>query len=410
VNGNSVGELVEYLDDELEGGVAIGNDYWIKKISSGSASLKSSYRVASLETKIAAVGVTSIDIELWKGETLASAVRMDALGTITGNGKLVWNGNGTGNQTGGGGSTPTTPTSTSYTVTFKDGETTLSTATVEEGEKITKPTDPTKDGFEFVNWYTDSALTTEYDFTSTITGNTTIYAKWQQNLAIGDTFNYSTTINGITLSDWKIFHIDGNKIYIIYEDYLPNAAVSDLLRTTYNLTNGNGTYSIKSTNREDLIDAMKDKDKWSELVTNGKVNGTSTNLSTSSSIWAMGAPELDLWVNSWNASYSSDRLYTNYANPVSGKSYDGWYVGDQENPSTTDINISGKTGYGNTLYFPHQTEVDSCSGYWLASPSAIMSGCVMDVPCGGKVYWAGYNTAGRAFRPVVCLPSNILNQ
>ncbi len=70
--------------------------------------------------------------------------------------------------------------STSYTVTFKDGETTLSTQTVNEGETATKPTDPTKDGFEFVNWYSDSEFTTEYDFASIINGDTTIYAKWTE--------------------------------------------------------------------------------------------------------------------------------------------------------------------------------------------------------------------------------------
>lgn len=74
----------------------------------------------------------------------------------------------------------TPPGATTYTVTFKDGETTLSTATVEEGKTATKPTDPTKDGYEFVNWYSDSELTNLFDFTSTITGNTTIYAKWEE--------------------------------------------------------------------------------------------------------------------------------------------------------------------------------------------------------------------------------------
>ena len=69
--------------------------------------------------------------------------------------------------------------STSYTVTFKDGETTLSTQTVDDGETATRPTNPTKDGFDFVNWYLDSELTTVYDFTSAITGDTTLYAKWE---------------------------------------------------------------------------------------------------------------------------------------------------------------------------------------------------------------------------------------
>ena len=64
-----------------------------------------------------------------------------------------------------------------YTVTFKDGETTLWEKTVVEGETIAKPTDPTKDGYTFINWYSDTELTNVYDFTTTILGDTTIRAK-----------------------------------------------------------------------------------------------------------------------------------------------------------------------------------------------------------------------------------------
>lgn len=66
-----------------------------------------------------------------------------------------------------------------YTVTFKDGETTLWEETVVEGETIAKPTDLTKDGYTFINWYSDSELTTVYDFKTTILGDTTIKAKWE---------------------------------------------------------------------------------------------------------------------------------------------------------------------------------------------------------------------------------------
>jgi len=66
------------------------------------------------------------------------------------------------------------------TVTFKDGETTLSTSTVGEGQTVARPvTDPTKEGYDFVNWYSDSEFTTVYDFTSAINEDTTIYAKWE---------------------------------------------------------------------------------------------------------------------------------------------------------------------------------------------------------------------------------------
>lgn len=69
---------------------------------------------------------------------------------------------------------------TTYTVTFdSDGGTAIDPQTVEEGGKVTKPTDPTKGTDTFDGWYSDSGLTTLWDFDNdTVTGDTTLYAKW----------------------------------------------------------------------------------------------------------------------------------------------------------------------------------------------------------------------------------------
>ena len=68
-----------------------------------------------------------------------------------------------------------------YTVTFemKGHGTQVTAQTVEEGCKATKPSaDPTENGWSFGGWYTDMACNEAFDFTSAITANTTIYAKW----------------------------------------------------------------------------------------------------------------------------------------------------------------------------------------------------------------------------------------
>ena len=44
---------------------------------------------------------------------------------------------------------------------------------------ITKPKDPTKTGYDFEGWYSDEKLTTLYDFDTSVTKNTTLYAKWE---------------------------------------------------------------------------------------------------------------------------------------------------------------------------------------------------------------------------------------
>ena len=74
----------------------------------------------------------------------------------------------------GGGGSPST-----FKVTFNsNGGSEVPSQTVESGKKAIKPADPTKEDCAFAGWYSNSALTTEYDFNKTVTGNLTLYAKW----------------------------------------------------------------------------------------------------------------------------------------------------------------------------------------------------------------------------------------
>lgn len=66
---------------------------------------------------------------------------------------------------------------TEFNVEFMIDSTVLSTTTVAQGQSISKPTTiPNKDGGIFTGWYNDSACTTLYNFSSTITCETKIYA------------------------------------------------------------------------------------------------------------------------------------------------------------------------------------------------------------------------------------------
>ena len=49
---------------------------------------------------------------------------------------------------------------------------------VKIGDTVTKPADPTADGYTFLGWYVDGE---EYDFNTPVEGNLTITAKWQEN-------------------------------------------------------------------------------------------------------------------------------------------------------------------------------------------------------------------------------------
>ncbi len=69
-----------------------------------------------------------------------------------------------------------------YTVSFEtSGGSAVAAQTLQYGEKPTKSADPTKEGNSFDGWYADAALTTPFDFTAPIEGDTVVYAKWTPN-------------------------------------------------------------------------------------------------------------------------------------------------------------------------------------------------------------------------------------
>ena len=72
-----------------------------------------------------------------------------------------------------------------WTVTFNtDGGSTVAEQ-IRANAPATKPSEPTKDGYDFGGWYTDEAFTTEYKFTESekVTQDMPLYAKWTKEAA-----------------------------------------------------------------------------------------------------------------------------------------------------------------------------------------------------------------------------------
>ncbi|MBO4572739.1 MAG: leucine-rich repeat protein [Clostridia bacterium] len=87
------------------------------------------------------------------------------------------------------------PTPARYVVNFNtDGGTAVSSQTVTEGKAVSAPEAPEKTGYVFVGWYADAGFNAEYDFSSPITGNTTIYARFAEYRA--NDFNVEYIVNG----------------------------------------------------------------------------------------------------------------------------------------------------------------------------------------------------------------------
>ena len=84
---------------------------------------------------------------------------------------------------------------TYYTVTFMtEHGTAPSKQSVESGKTATKPADPTASGWKFEYWCKDVSLKYKYDFSTPVTLNITLYAKW--------TRTSSSPFEDVSEDDW----------------------------------------------------------------------------------------------------------------------------------------------------------------------------------------------------------------
>ena len=89
-----------------------------------------------------------------------------------------------------------------FTITFDtQGGSEVKQLVLKEGETITLPSNPAKEGYIFDGWYLDSSYTQAFDSTKRIDSNMVLYAKWKildngQSIIASDYFD----INGLVLT------------------------------------------------------------------------------------------------------------------------------------------------------------------------------------------------------------------
>ena len=91
-----------------------------------------------------------------------------------------------------------------FTVVFANSE--LENVIVKDGEKVTKPEDPFKEGFVFVGWFTDEEYSAEYDFDSEVKSNLILYAKYEEII------KYEIIFKGFTDEELSAFKLEVGKI------------------------------------------------------------------------------------------------------------------------------------------------------------------------------------------------------
>ena len=134
------------------------------------------------------------------------------------------------------GATPTT-----YTVTFNsNGGSAVANQSVTSGDKASKPTDPTRSGYTFAGWYSNSTFTTAYDFNIPVTANITLYAKWTVNAP-----PLSLTVS--TIAPLEFESVGGEKSFTITSN-VANWLVSSSAPTWVSVTptsgSNNGTIKV----------------------------------------------------------------------------------------------------------------------------------------------------------------------
>jgi len=159
--------------------------------------------------------------------------------------------------------TPTTPTVKKYTVTFNsNGGSSVASQTVTEGNKVSKPSNPTRSGYTFVGWTLNGS---DYNFNSAVKGNITLVAKWNENEKIKYTVIFNSNGGSAVVSQTVT---EGSKVSN------PSAPT----REGYNfggwLLNGN-IYDFNSSVNSNIILVAKWNQKTYSVVAN-KVDQIST--------------------------------------------------------------------------------------------------------------------------------------
>jgi len=142
--------------------------------------------------------------------------------------------------------------STKATVTFNtNGGGTITSQTIDKGDKATAPANPTKDGFVFLGWYTTQDFTGDpFDFNTAINANITLYAKWKVYDPLEDYVKISTKQDFLDFIECKGDYIGDNdtcdKNVILLADIDLTGEVLELSNMTFTGTFDGQGHVIKN--------------------------------------------------------------------------------------------------------------------------------------------------------------------
>ena len=226
---------------------------------------------------------------------------------------------------------------------------------VEDGNKATKPSEPTAEGYVFKGWYTEEDCQNEFDFTGTsITRATTVYAKWTANVTVTKVWE------GGSAEEVQVRLLKDGQRYDLMPETDPNSAgqstpqtCEQLLNTTNSWTHtwtnlpADSTYTVEEVTVPEDCTAVYEKvstniwkitnvrDKQGEVCKYWSDEGNQDGLRPQTitlHLYAEGiqVSSLELTAeNGWSGTFGSLPVYVRDAERM------GWPVpADAENPAT----------------------------------------------------------------------------
>lgn len=179
-----------------------------------------------------------------------------------------------------------------YNITFNsNGGSSVEALVIEENGKITKPEDPTKEGYVFVGWYLDGEL---YDFNEPVTKNIELEARWELpadvtgveldktklTLNVGEEAKLVATVSPVNAKDksltWKS---SDTKVVTVDENGNVKAVGKGTATITVTTNEGNFKAKVSVTVEEKETETQKEEVK----VTGVTLNKTKLSLEVNES-------------------------------------------------------------------------------------------------------------------------------
>jgi uncharacterized repeat protein (TIGR02543 family) len=167
------------------------------------------------------------------------------------------------------------------TITFNtNGGSNVASVTQDSGNTVTKPADPTRTGYGFDGWYSDEDLGTEYDFSTEVTRDITLYAKWT---ATNYTITYDLDGGTVATANPGTYTIESDDITLTNptrEGYsFAGWTGTDLTEATQKVTIGKGsignrtyTATYEKEDNDDQVKAKEVTDQINALPASAKVS------------------------------------------------------------------------------------------------------------------------------------------